>query len=249
MSSPKPDPVRPQDPEVSPTAPDPLLQSGSFIDPDQPAFEPGTVIAAQPISMVAPDGTDATPRAPVMRRSLEEMAKRPNWLPEDWKIDLKVRTSGASAGLIDRYYYPPSGQRKFRSKTEVLRYLDTESNPKQKLDTEADAGPSGNQKQKKSSVKRKKSEAVNSDTNHSPHVVSSEKSPVSPKQKKSSVKGKKSEAINSDTNHTPHVVSSETSPVSPKQKKSSMKGKKSEAVKSDINDSPHALNNESRQEI
>ncbi|KAL2240056.1 UNVERIFIED_CONTAM: hypothetical protein Sindi_0646800 [Sesamum indicum] len=101
--------------------PDPLLDSGSFIDPDrhdtgaespqhhqcQPApsveFGPGVVIAAEPISMLAPseNSAEAAPRS-VRRRNPEEMSKRPSWLPEDWQIDLRVRASGATAGLIDR---------------------------------------------------------------------------------------------------------------------------------------------------
>ncbi|PIN02827.1 hypothetical protein CDL12_24662 [Handroanthus impetiginosus] len=167
--------------------PDPLLESGSYIDPgsnDSGAefsehqqneqnqnvkFKPGSVIAATPISMVAPSGgspeAKPTPR-PAARRSMEEMAKRPSWLPEDWKIDLKVRTSGATAGLIDRYYIEPSGQRKFRSKNEVLQFLETGGTPKRKLNSGADdtpSGSSGKQKQKKSRAKQEKSEVINLD--------------------------------------------------------------------------------------
>lgn len=123
------DPVpEPQEPAASPseqpadpTAPDPLLGSGSFIDPDRTEsgaesperkedeqtgnanFAPGVVIAAEPISMLRPgeSSVETAPRS-VRRRNPEEMLKRPSWLPEDWKIDLRVRSSGATAGLIDR---------------------------------------------------------------------------------------------------------------------------------------------------
>lgn len=109
---------------------DPLLDSGSYIDPGrnnsaagselpqpqpqpepqpQPPpenldFAPGVVIAAEPISMYIPgeDAEETTPQRQVRRRDPDEMSKRPSWLPEDWKIDLKVRSSGATAGLIDR---------------------------------------------------------------------------------------------------------------------------------------------------
>ncbi|KAH6836794.1 methyl-CPG-binding domain protein 5 [Perilla frutescens var. hirtella] len=140
------------DPDATPT--DPLLETGSYIDPGRndpataaaaaaelphhqpdgnPEFAPGTVIAAEPISMYVPgeDSAEATPRA-VRRRNPDEMLKRPSWLPEDWTIDLRVRSSGATAGLIDRYYVEPSGHRKFRSKIEVLHYLETGSKPKRK---------------------------------------------------------------------------------------------------------------------
>ncbi|KAK4441312.1 Methyl-CpG-binding domain-containing protein 6 [Sesamum alatum] len=188
-----------QEPAGSPTElpadaipPDPLLESGSFIDPDRNdtgaespqhqqceqapnvEFGPGVVIAAEPISMLAPaeDSPETAPRS-TRRRNPEEMSKRPSWLPEDWKIDLRVRSSGATAGLIDRYYVEPSGQRKFRSKNEVLHYLETGDKRKRKPTSEADAGSSAtppSQKQKKSTAKSKKSKTLNSDT-HVPNGV------------------------------------------------------------------------------
>lgn len=130
MSDPQlsPDPV--PLPEAAPTDPvpqsevpeagpnDPLLDSGSYIDPGRnnsaagaelpqhppPEFAPGVVIAAEPISMYVPgeDSEEATPTRGVRRRDPDEMSKRPTWLPENWKIDLRVRSSGATAGLIDR---------------------------------------------------------------------------------------------------------------------------------------------------
>lgn len=184
------DPVaQSHDPEASPT--DPLLETGSYIDPgrNDPAaaelphqhpdgnpelFPPGVVIAAEPISMYVPgeDSADATPRS-VRRRNPDEMLKRPTWLPEDWKIDLRVRSSGATAGLIDRYYVEPTGQRRFRSKIEVLHFLETGSKPKRKATSETETSPSGspaNQNQKKSSTKRKKSAAFKSDNAQQPRV-------------------------------------------------------------------------------
>ncbi|CDY33033.1 BnaA10g12390D [Brassica napus] len=47
-----------------------------------------------------------------------------NWLPPGWRVEDKVRTSGATAGSVDKYYYEPITGRKFRSKTEVLYYLE-----------------------------------------------------------------------------------------------------------------------------
>lgn len=100
--------------------PDPLLDSGSFIDADQNEAEPvtppdqqhqptsedeqgsGSGIAAEPISVAAPADGSAGPTRPPMKRNLEEMSKRPSWLPETWTIDLRVRSSGATAGSIDR---------------------------------------------------------------------------------------------------------------------------------------------------
>ncbi|KAG8387462.1 hypothetical protein BUALT_Bualt02G0023800 [Buddleja alternifolia] len=187
---------QPQDPESNPTAPsddpiqpDPLLDSGAFIDagrndaaaaevPEHEQtpnveFKPGEVIRAIPISMVAPsDGSgDDTPKpAAAVRKNAEE---RPTWLPENWSFYVKVRASGASAGTTDRYYVEPSGQRRFRSKNEVLRFIETGTKPKKRKSvSETDAQvsknysflePSGNSvtpKQKKSGAKSKKSEVL-----------------------------------------------------------------------------------------
>ncbi|XP_055814626.1 methyl-CpG-binding domain-containing protein 5-like [Solanum dulcamara] len=53
------------------------------------------------------------------------MAERPSWLPENWKFQAVLRTSGATAGIIDKYYYEPISGNKFRSKNEVLYFLET----------------------------------------------------------------------------------------------------------------------------
>ncbi|KAL3813075.1 hypothetical protein ACJIZ3_014343 [Penstemon smallii] len=146
-----------QEPESSPIPLDPLLDSGSFFDPDRPKtqqseqspytpFPPGTVIAAVPISMVAPEDISSSAPKAATRRSAEEM-----------KIELKVRSSGATSGLIDRYYIEPSGERKFRSKNEVLHFLETGSKRKKSSNSEADIGSSGNpgsKKQKQPKVRR-----------------------------------------------------------------------------------------------
>lgn len=174
MSEPQPpNPIpQAQDPASTPNSPDPLLESGSYIDParnddsEQPAaagnpeFPPGVVIAAEPISMYLPgeESEEAPPRT-ARRRNREEMSKRPTWLPDDWTIDLRVRSSGQTAGLIDRYYVEPTGQRRFRSKNEVLHFLETGIKLKRRATSDADAGQSGSpasHKEKKSSAKRKK---------------------------------------------------------------------------------------------
>ncbi|XP_073271742.1 methyl-CpG-binding domain-containing protein 6-like isoform X1 [Primulina huaijiensis] len=138
------------------TRPDPVLGFEAADGSDSPedqhhqrggGFESMPVIDAVPISMVAPEDVLPEPTPKVARwRSMEEMAKRPEWLPEDWRIDLRVRTSGASTGLIDRYFFDPSG-RKFRSKHEVLHFLGTGK----KLKRNADDVLSGSKKSKYSS--------------------------------------------------------------------------------------------------
>ncbi|KAG6415189.1 hypothetical protein SASPL_122594 [Salvia splendens] len=203
---PQPNPTNPEN-----TPADPLLDTDAYIDdpcrnitdaaeaelPKQPLpeFAPGVVIAAEPISMYVPDPEEAAPEQPAprtaRRRDPEEMAKRPSWLPEDWKIELKKRVSGASAGLYDpvgyllntspslimpvghrphvsviaRYYCEPTGQHRFRSKVEVLHFLETGSKPtKRKATSESEtAKPSkspATQTKKKSATNRKKTEAA-----------------------------------------------------------------------------------------
>ncbi|XP_051120262.1 methyl-CpG-binding domain-containing protein 6-like [Andrographis paniculata] len=166
-------------PEESPSgAADPLLGSGSFINPERAdigggseggqrvVFPRGVAIAAQPITMFIPsDDSMGEPSAPrsARRRNPEEMAKRPDWLPDGWRIDLKVRSSGASAGLIDRYYVEPSEQRKFRSKNEVLYFLETGDKLKRKDNAVPSASPPG-QKQKKSRKSNSVDSSAMSDT-------------------------------------------------------------------------------------
>ncbi|XP_047316710.1 methyl-CpG-binding domain-containing protein 5-like [Impatiens glandulifera] len=96
---------------------DPLLQSGSFIEPtfkdDHPARN-GDVHEAEPSS--------AQSKRPFKPVSAPE---RPDWLPEGWGFDFRIRNSGVSAGTYDRYYIDPASNRRLRSKKEVQHYLET----------------------------------------------------------------------------------------------------------------------------
>ncbi|KAL3837704.1 hypothetical protein ACJIZ3_022295 [Penstemon smallii] len=48
-----------------------------------------------------------------------EQVEHPDWLPQDWKVSVKLR----SYGRKDKLYINPSNGLKFNSKLEVLRYL------------------------------------------------------------------------------------------------------------------------------
>ncbi|RWR91927.1 methyl-CpG-binding domain-containing protein 13 [Cinnamomum micranthum f. kanehirae] len=48
---------------------------------------------------------------------------RPEWLPEGWKVEIKTRKGGWTAGRKDKYYIDPMTGCKLRSKDEVIRYL------------------------------------------------------------------------------------------------------------------------------
>ncbi|KAM3202153.1 hypothetical protein P3L10_029777 [Capsicum annuum] len=89
-----------------------------------------------------------------VNRSVEVNVKRSSWLLEDWKFETKVRTNGASAGAVDNYYYEPVSGKRFRSKPDVLHFL--EMGGRCKRSTGGDATPSetpNSKKQKKSSRK------------------------------------------------------------------------------------------------
>ncbi|CAN4119181.1 unnamed protein product [Withania somnifera] len=114
--------------------PDPLLHSGTYIDVETAPPNKGE----GKVSDLAPSTEESTPEVkravteaenvtPVRRvsRSTEVNVERPSWLPEDWKFETRVRTNGATAGLVDRYYYEPVSGSKFRSKAEVLYFLET----------------------------------------------------------------------------------------------------------------------------
>ncbi|CAA0824317.1 Methyl-CpG-binding domain-containing protein 5 [Striga hermonthica] len=193
MSEPQiPDPAaQTADPAAVELPADPLLGSDSVVEPDcvEPEtaapeqkqeeqvpeeeeeeqvpnveFDPAVAIAAQPISMLRPGEEPVSVEKTPRRRSMEEMSVRPSWLPEDWEMSLRVRASGNSAGFIDRYYIEPTGHRKFRSKNEVLHFLETGSKRKRRSTSGAASAPSENSgKQNKSSKKGKKSAAVKPD--------------------------------------------------------------------------------------
>eukprot|EP01018_Ginkgo_biloba_P006736 Gb_03340 [translate_table: standard] len=49
----------------------------------------------------------------------------PDWLPPGWITEMKTRESGLSAGTTDKYYIEPCTRHRFRSKAEVIRFLET----------------------------------------------------------------------------------------------------------------------------
>lgn len=99
----------------------------------------------------------------------------PDWLPAGWLVQDRVRSSGATAGTIDKYYYDPASASRFRSKKEVLYFLETGTKRKKKkensdADADADTMGSGSQNQKKSGTKAKSS-ALKFDYSNVPEKV------------------------------------------------------------------------------
>ncbi|CAH8386427.1 unnamed protein product [Eruca vesicaria subsp. sativa] len=78
------------------------------------------------------NGTEQMHQSP--EKSAQQSRKRSapldSWLPDGWRVEDKVRTSGATAGSVDKYYYEPVTGRRFRSRTEVLYYLEHGTTPK-----------------------------------------------------------------------------------------------------------------------
>eukprot|EP00250_Pteridium_aquilinum_P013416 c21329_g1_i2 orf=528-2447(-) len=58
-----------------------------------------------------------------------EVIDSPDWLPQGWVTELKTRGSGNSAGSKDKYYVDPMSNRRFRSRKEVIAFLER-SKPK-----------------------------------------------------------------------------------------------------------------------
>ncbi|KAG9156036.1 hypothetical protein Leryth_012103 [Lithospermum erythrorhizon] len=90
-----------------------------------------------------------------------ELAGRPDWLPDDWRYEIRMRVSGATAGSYDRYYFSPTGKN-FRSRAEVLRFLETGSR-KKKRGSEDETPPASSEKPKAKRPKRKKGDFSNVD--------------------------------------------------------------------------------------
>ncbi|KAF8397486.1 hypothetical protein HHK36_016403 [Tetracentron sinense] len=104
----------------------------------------------------------------------------PDWLPQGWRMEEKVRSSGATAGSKDRYFYDPISGRQFRSKKEVLCFMETGTSGRYKRKTKKNSdanvmspGRSEGHKQKGSGSKRKgpRSNALNFDYINPPAKV------------------------------------------------------------------------------
>ncbi|XVF20047.1 hypothetical protein REPUB_Repub11eG0164600 [Reevesia pubescens] len=146
---------------------DPLLKPGAFIDANgqnQSAELPkppnGSISnGAQPEASVQGLDNSASSAEPKVKR---RVVATETWLPAGWLIEERVRSSGVTAGLLDKYYVEPSSGRKFRSKKEVLYFLENGNlPPKRKKETEipgseeVSTGISAGNKQKKSDKKPK----------------------------------------------------------------------------------------------
>ncbi|KMT05243.1 hypothetical protein BVRB_7g173840 [Beta vulgaris subsp. vulgaris] len=154
--------------EIDPIQPDPLLKPGAFIDPNpssngkksskrkststvdsaaldtsQPSDQKNGVTSngKKSSSTVDPDSASVDASQPSDQKGEIPATPRPDWLPSGWTFVERVRASGASAGSRDKYYVDPVTQRRFRSKKEVLYFIETGMMKKKKNDSDADATP------------------------------------------------------------------------------------------------------------
>nr|XP_023874703.1 methyl-CpG-binding domain-containing protein 5-like [Quercus suber]POE83185.1 methyl-cpg-binding domain-containing protein 6 [Quercus suber] len=171
------DPKRPEETLAPELPPDPLLKSGTFIavPQDGTTAEPPPQLRrssddAAPACLAAEKSNgDAAPVAPApapenAASQAETPPRRapapaPDWLPAGWSVEDRVRSSGVTAGTVDRYYFHSVSGSRFRSKKEVLYFLETGTKRKTRKPSEnSDADTmegSGGQKQKKSATKAK----------------------------------------------------------------------------------------------
>ncbi|KAL6195575.1 hypothetical protein ACLB2K_031193 [Fragaria x ananassa] len=149
--NPNPDP-NPTPPDGALDGSDPLLQSGVFIDAS-------TMEESQEVGKAQSNGTADGSAGRAKAKGSDPMSM--DWLPAGWRVEYKVRSSGATAGSTDRYYYDPVSGRRFRSKKEVLHFLETGTPKKNANSDKNTVESSASKRQRKSSTKP--SPAVNFD--------------------------------------------------------------------------------------
>ncbi|KAH0643515.1 hypothetical protein KY290_035065 [Solanum tuberosum] len=142
---------------------DPLLPPGTYIEVDLD-------VRAETITPIKGDVHDEGKVSDVTRSKLQTKKMimpmrqvnldRPQWLPENWGFEIKVRTGGATVGRIDRFYIEPVSKSKCRSKIKVDDFLKTGRKSKStKFDLNCDgAAPSKEKKIEEEQLEKGKKE-------------------------------------------------------------------------------------------
>ncbi|KAK7318278.1 hypothetical protein RJT34_02977 [Clitoria ternatea] len=68
---------------------------------------------------------DSSTKCNSKKKTVEKANERPEWLPNDWDVEFRIRKSGAHMGSGYKCYIDPLNGYKFYSKPEVFRYLET----------------------------------------------------------------------------------------------------------------------------
>eukprot|EP00262_Sarcandra_glabra_P016869 TRINITY_DN5620_c0_g1_i2.p1 TRINITY_DN5620_c0_g1~~TRINITY_DN5620_c0_g1_i2.p1 ORF type:complete len:289 (-),score=30.19 TRINITY_DN5620_c0_g1_i2:218-1084(-) len=110
--------------------------------------------------------------------ALVQSTAAPDWLPSGWSMEIKIRTSGVTAGTRDRYFYDPVSRRRFRSKKEVLSFLETgtvvkpkSKSKKENLDANVTPGSSSSVPHKRGGSNSKRKSSLKFDTVNRPEKV------------------------------------------------------------------------------
>lgn len=88
--------------------PDPLLSTGSFIS-SPTALGDGRTLGSSVTQPPVQGGSEAIGRSDQVNPSPESKSRKrtaplDNWLPPGWRVEDKVRASGATAGTVDKVY-------------------------------------------------------------------------------------------------------------------------------------------------
>ncbi|XP_017232256.1 methyl-CpG-binding domain-containing protein 5 isoform X2 [Daucus carota subsp. sativus] len=163
----QPDPNLISEPDFG-AAPDAPVGEGSDPKPvsgSDPLLGSGDFIAAEGGSAETPAGKSSeTKRAKRPRKGAED-GEASDGVPPDWQVITRTRSNGQTKGTVDRYYIDPKTGQRFRSKAEVIRYLETGS--KSKPQSGANATPSetsGKQKEKSRGKQKEKSSSKKTGT-------------------------------------------------------------------------------------
>ncbi|XP_057954150.1 methyl-CpG-binding domain-containing protein 5 [Malania oleifera] len=136
-----------------------------------------------PVRMTEPTESPMEPQSRSKRKRGSDQAtaatssETPSWLPPGWTVEDRVRSSGATAGLVDKYYVDPVSGYRFRSKKEVFYFLENGTKRKKKLkegpdvDTPSQDTPSTHKKKGSGSKGKKRKVALNFDFANVPAKV------------------------------------------------------------------------------
>ncbi|KAL5580997.1 hypothetical protein UlMin_013439 [Ulmus minor] len=164
---------------------DPLLRPGSYIATDSGKFSSKGTSQRRAEFATTFEGVQREGGGTAMDKSSGNSAGREkrkagdqdmSWLPPGWTYVSKVRGSGATAGTVDKYYIHPVSGRKFRSKNEVLTFVETGTIPrfnkkKQSENTDANAKSQSSGVRKQKPAPKEKNPASNFDSTNVPLKV------------------------------------------------------------------------------
>ncbi|KAK9824700.1 hypothetical protein WJX72_012482 [[Myrmecia] bisecta] len=125
--APKP-PAAQQAPAAALPQPSPAAQGGAAGGSASVPVGPAT---GKRLSLGAGSAAKGDDSDVILQRLREFVEKEGGQWDEGWRVEKKMRASGNTAGTFDVYYFSPGGKR-FRSRTEVARFLGLAPEPEKK---------------------------------------------------------------------------------------------------------------------